>query len=65
MSRFRPSEYRTEKRQREKPFEQQTERCEGGLGLCTMKHVAQCPFCQKPHCINHYGEHHKRCRGMR
>lgn len=65
MSRFKKSQYRTEKAVHEKPFEQQQERCEGQMGMCGSKKVMPCGRCQKPFCGPCSDYHVSVCRGMR
>lgn len=65
MSRFRKSEYRAEKRDAEKPFEQQQDRCEGSMGMCGSNDVAACLRCGKPYCAVCAVAHLGFCRGMR
>lgn len=65
MSRYKKSEYRAEKRDAEKPFQQQQERCEGYRGMCKTKAVIPCSRCWKPYCAEHLADHQSLCRGMR
>lgn len=65
MSRFKKSEYTTEKRNREKGFAQQEKKCEGHMGLCTQKKVMPCSNCRRPFCSEHLAGHQARCLGMK
>jgi len=65
VSRFRKSEYTTEKRNREKSFTQQQKTCEGNMGLCQSKKVTPCQGCARPFCAKDLASHQTRCLGMK
>ena len=64
MSRFRKSEYVTEKRARpvEKPVVFKT--CQGDMGMCKVKKdLLPCEKCKKPYCAEHAKDHPRWCLG--
>lgn len=63
MSRFRKSEYRTEKRSN--PMEKAVvlKICQGDMGLCHNKNVVACSKCSRPYCEEHAKDHPKYCLG--
>ncbi len=65
MSRFKKSEYITEKRSRPVDKLETFKRCQGDMGMCKQKkNLVPCEKCLKPYCAEHAKDHPKYCLGV-
>lgn len=65
MSRYKKSEYASEKRNRPAERLEVLKKCQGGMGLCAVKHDLRiCSKCRKPYCDEHLKDHPRYCLGI-